>query len=436
MQTIKLLKTILWLFFLANLVSCVKNNAYSLPEITIEEPDVKVTNSIQSIKKFYNDDIVDFSTVSKDGQLVIEGYVISSDEAGNLFKQLYIQDKPESPSAAIRLAIDATDMYTYYNVGRKVYVKLSGLGLHNARGVLEIGKIKGASVDRIPASSYKDYVLRSSEVAEIAPLQATTISSLQDSHIGMLVSLSDMQTGSKNQTYADVNSLSSVNIPFKSCADGGSIIVRNSGFADFKAESIPNAKGILTGVFSKFDDDYQLFIRDTKDVNFTESRCDFFFEEDFSSENLDLLWTPISVEGSQKWRVEEKFGNPKPCGRISGFSSGAKKNEDWLISKAIDLTEATGKVTLSFDNVKRFGGKDLEVYYSTNYNGENPNDSNNTWIQLKPKIDDDTGSWSSWVSSGDLDISMAVGGNVFIAFKYMSTNSQAPTYQIDNIIIR
>ena len=63
-----------------------------------------------------------------DTDVVIEGYVVSSDKSGNIYKSISIQDKYENPTAAIKIAVDQTDLYTKYNVGRKVYVNLKGLG--------------------------------------------------------------------------------------------------------------------------------------------------------------------------------------------------------------------------------------------------------------------------------------------------------------------
>ena len=51
------------------------------------------------------------------------------------------------------------------------------------------------------------------------------------------------------------------------------IIVRNSGYADFANEVLPDKNGTLTAVYSIFRADKQLFIRDTKDVAFDKVRC-------------------------------------------------------------------------------------------------------------------------------------------------------------------
>ena len=119
---------------------------------------------------------------------------------------------------------------------------------------------------------------------------------------------------------------------------------------------------------------------------------------------------------------------------MSGYSGSARVNEDWLISKAIDLSASSGNVFFIFDSVKRYSGDDIEVFYATDYSGGNPN-SDGTWTQLSPTLDTNTGSWSSWTSSGALTLDNSTGGNLFIAFKYTSTSSAAATFEIDNVKI-
>ncbi|MGB6268916.1 MAG: choice-of-anchor J domain-containing protein, partial [Olleya sp.] len=58
-----------------------------------------------------------------------------------------------------------------------------------------------------------------------------------------------------------------------------------------------------------------------------------------------------------------------------------------------------------------------------------------TWVPLAATLDTNTGSWSSWTDSGQLDVSAAAGGNLFIAFKYTSNSSSAATWEVDNVKI-
>ena len=167
------------------------------------------------------------------------------------------------------------------------------------------------------------------------------------------------------------------------------------------------------------------------DVNFDSSRCDPLFADDFSSNNLNN-WTVVSVSGEQQWEITP-YGNPAPSAKISGFSSGSNANEDWLITNTIDLNSLS-TVTLNFQSVVRYNGPSLEVYASSDYSGGNPT-SDGTWTELSVILDTDSSSWSSWTDSGNIDLTSYAGGNVYIAFKYVSTSSESATYEIDNVLL-
>jgi len=52
-------------------------------------------------------------------------------------------------------------------------------------------------------------------------------------------------------------------------------------------------------------------------------------------------FTPVSVSGAQNWAWDATY----LCAKISGYSSGNKDNENWLISPSIDLTsKSTAKL--------------------------------------------------------------------------------------------
>lgn len=67
--------------------------------------------------------------------LVIGGQVISSDQSGNIYRSLYIQDA----SGAIEIKIGKSGLYNDYKLGQWVYVKCKGLALGAYGGMLQIG---------------------------------------------------------------------------------------------------------------------------------------------------------------------------------------------------------------------------------------------------------------------------------------------------------
>ena len=256
--------------------ACVKDSDFSTPSVECIEPEITVTNTIQQIKEMYR---YGGATVIET-EVVIEGFVVSSDESGNIYKVISIQDKPENPTSAIKIAINETDLYTKYNVGRKIFIKLKGLAVGYSFGSFQIGKAVGTELDRIPATEVNNYIVRSCEVAEITP-KIVKIEDLNETMLEMLIKIENVQfkDNELGKSYGNLDNSTTVDRGLESlngdCIIKNEIILRNSGYSDFKNELLPEGKGSITAIFSNYYDDFQLYIRNTNDVNLNEERCNY-----------------------------------------------------------------------------------------------------------------------------------------------------------------
>ncbi len=445
MKKINLNKIAVLLVSLVVLTGCVEDDNFDVPstiEGISEYPNTDAEfNTLSGVLGAFGSNGNEAYTYEAASETVSEkytvGYVVSSDEGGNFYKQLVIQDAPENPTAAIVVQVDKNPLFTQYEFGRKVYVKLNGLTVGESNGVLQLGRLNGDQIDEIASTLVPNHIIRTSEVATIVPKEVT-ISQFSDALESQYIRLNNMQFNSNLVVGNTTTFASETNDSFdgerllESCATGSSVILSTSTFSDFKGLPLPANRGSIDGVLTRdyFDDFYTIYINTPEAINFdNDLRCDPLFEDDFSAGNLDK-WTPYNVTGTQEWYYNT-FGNPDDSATMSGFSGGAQTNEDWLISLPIDLSN-TPSAFLTFQTVKRYNGNDIEVFYATDYNGGDPT-TDGTWVALSPTLDTNTGSWSSWTDSGSLDLSAAAGGNVFIAFKYTSTSSAAATWEIDNV---
>lgn len=445
MKKINLNKIAVLLVSLVVLTGCVEDDNFDVPstiEGISEYPNTDAEfNTLSGVLGAFGSNGNEAYTYEAASETVSEkytvGYVVSSDEGGNFYKQLVIQDAPENPTAAIVVQVDKNPLFTQYEFGRKVYVKLNGLTVGESNGVLQLGRLNGDQIDEIASTLVPNHIIRTSEVATIVPKEVT-ISQFSDALESQYIRLNNMQFNSNLVVGNTTTFASETNDSFdgerllESCETGSSVILSTSTFSDFKGLPLPANRGSIDGVLTRdyFDDFYTIYINTPEAINFdNDLRCDPLFEDDFSAGNLDK-WTPYNVTGTQEWYYNT-FGNPDDSATMSGFSGGAQTNEDWLISLPIDLSN-TPSAFLTFQTVKRYNGNDIEVFYATDYNGGDPT-TDGTWVALSPTLDTNTGSWSSWTDSGSLDLSAAAGGNVFIAFKYTSTSSAAATWEIDNV---
>jgi hypothetical protein len=266
--------TITMLFLAFN--SCVKDGDYSMPNVECNEPTISATNTIQQVKEMYT---FGGATVIEN-DVIIEGYVVSNDESGNIYKTISIQDKPENPTAAIKISIDQSDLYTKFNVGRRIYVKLKGLAVGYSFGSFQIGMASKTELGRIPTTEINKYIVRSCEVATIIP-KIVNIADLNEDLLEMLIQIENVQfkNNELGKSYGNVDNTETVNRVLESfngsCNLTNEVILRNSGYSDFKNELLPEGRGSITAIFSNYYDDFQLYIRDTNDVNLTETRCDY-----------------------------------------------------------------------------------------------------------------------------------------------------------------
>ncbi len=107
----------------------VVNIGYDEPIID-QYQDIKANTSIAAVKALYTD-----KPVHIEKNLIIGGQVTSSDQSGNIYRSMYIQDA----TGAIEIKIGKSSLYNDYKPGQWVFVKLDGLTLGTYEGMLQIG---------------------------------------------------------------------------------------------------------------------------------------------------------------------------------------------------------------------------------------------------------------------------------------------------------
>ncbi|MBO2522612.1 MAG: hypothetical protein CW336_01965 [Bacteroidetes bacterium] len=136
-------------------------------------------------------------------------------------------------------------------------------------------------------------------------------------------------------------------------------------------------------------------------------------------------WTFVTVEGSKPWTIGQNSGNH--YANANGYNGGV--NEQWCISPAFSLN-VYSNASLLFRNAKNYTGPDMQVFFSNNYDGENPVTA--TWVELEYIMS--TGSYT-WVESGSIDLANFTGDECYIGFKYTSTETEAAAWEIDDITL-
>lgn len=445
--------------FMVTYNSCVKTDDFSVPEIEDIETSFEgnITN-IKAVKAHFNSETEDIYTFRNTG-IVMEGYVISSDEGGNFYKKLVLQDKISNPTAGIQILIDDTALFATFNFGRKIYVQLDGLSLNYNNGIFQLGIQNRGNVVAIPKSLLDEHLIRSSETFEITPLPLE-IRNFSESNKNLFVQLTNVQFN-KNLVRNEANLTFAAEISdefdgvrqLESCETGATAMLSTSTFADFRSLILPENSGNIKGVLTRdfYDDFYIIVLNSPEDLDFSDGeRCDpvYFtcgnnetpaietvFEEGFETiTTLRMLetrgWTNMNVSGGSVVFKPGTLGGNRHV-RISAYNTIEAPLEAWLVTPAIDLEKTVSEV-LAFDLRSSFDNSTiLRVYISDSYTG---NPLTTTWKLLDAEIPlGPSNQAATFFKRTFIDIS-CLQGTVHVAFRYMGgIPDKTTTYDIDNI---
>ena len=143
------------------------------------------------------------------------------------------------------------------------------------------------------------------------------------------------------------------------------------------------------------------------------------------------------VKGARFWECR-LFSNNKYA-QVTSNGSNAE-NEVWLITKQIDLTDATDDALFTFDITAGYVNADiLSILVSENFDGTEAGIATATWTDISSNFtipDGPASGYGTLGPAGDMDFKAYAGKNVYIAFKYDGNgigNVATTTYQIDNV---
>lgn len=320
----------LWL-----LVSCVNDRNFDSPQSPCDA-EVMVNNSTYAeVKALYVNETLQ---IQKD--LIIEGYVVSSDEVGNFFSVLHFQDSPIAPTEGFQVEIDVRDAHLFYPIGSKIFIKLKGLYLGKSKDVYKIGGVftsfGNISVGRLPAAIVNRHIFISCDQAvDIAPTQVS-IDSLHENLTNTLVRFDRVEVLEDELGLTYASNGEETKRMLIDCNDN-EIVLLNSGFADFRAEILPDGSGSVTAVLLRENDEYQLAVRDLNDFDFSKERCEDVVDE-FTSTVIFIseLADPDNNAGA---RFVELYNSSLESLSLKGWVLRRYTNASTEISSTLDLSD-------------------------------------------------------------------------------------------------
>jgi len=409
--------TIYILSIIAGIVLLASCNRWEDPEFVVPVYTGPAANhTIQDIKARHTSLGVGAqdSICSWDEPFIVKAVVVSSDQGGNCYKYMTIQDE----TGGIEISIDRTGLYNEYPVGQTIYLDCRGLIVGDYHNKYQIGWKNRTSVQRINQEALGQYIhkdgLPNPKNPLIArPIDITGNGQLTSENTNCLVRINGCKFDSKyiGQPLA-TNDLT---MDREVYINGATVIVRTSNYANFRSTIIEDKEYCLYGILSVYNSEYQLTLRTKDDIRDAGDTQDILLQSMTFDENSLATGGWSISPANNAWVL---FNNQ---GEYIFYHDNTTVNcDDWLISPQITVSDLNNKVLkiTHRNNVEGSPNTYYQVYYSTTYNGGEFNESE--WTAFNPNLNIYP---SSFGLSNALDLSVINSNRFRIAFRYRKNGS-------------
>ena len=205
----------------------------------------------------------------------IKGRIVGNDLAGNIYKQIFVQDA----TGAIIVGINKAGLSGYMAEGQEILIDLKDLYIGGYGRSPQIGAPYNGGIGRMAESIWMNHFKLSNDIdpTQIKPIEFTANSVNDASLLNKLVVLKNvtLKNADGNHTFITGKRESSTSNYYHQEIDGfpSNVVIRTSSYADFAAMKLPydtvkkeKVACDIIGVASKYDDTWQIMIRKTSDI--------------------------------------------------------------------------------------------------------------------------------------------------------------------------
>lgn len=243
--------------------------------------DLSNVVSIQDLKDEYKSTITNNSMKLIDKDIQVKGIVTGNDEGSNIYNEITLQDE----SGAIIVAISKSGLYGDCPVGAELAINLKGLYIGGYGNQAEIGGVytnarTGATgiggMDRYLWNGHWMLLSKGSVSNATNLMEEFDYSKASDDDYiwknqGKLMRLSNVtfKDGDGKSTFAPKEGVmltnNSANRGFVGLSDSR-IVFRTSTYAKFAADTIPQGKTSVIGIFTVYRSTWQILARSRNDA--------------------------------------------------------------------------------------------------------------------------------------------------------------------------
>ena len=393
--------------------------------------------SIADLKARYASTIASNGYVKIEEDMQIKGVVTGNDYAGNIYQQIPVQDE----TGALVVGVSASALHGFLPEGQEILIDLKDLYIGGYGEQCQIGSVYTSpntgktGIGRMDRYTWQKHfrligeadVAKADALAEDFDPSKLTDASYMEANAGKLMTIrrvSFLNADGKSVFAPDDGSVALTS----NCANRAlreysskNIVVRTSTYADFAQEIIPEGTKDIKGIFTRYYDTWQILLRSTDDITDSQtaaleglfdSQGDFVIEDKQLPDELTYIWT---WSGSYGMKASAYLND-------TNYAS-----ESWLISPVIDLSQLTS-ATLTFQQAGNFFSDmqaDCSVLVSTD---------RQDWTPLTVEGWPEGNSWTFYDSTADLS-AYAGQSQVYIAFRYTSSDMKAGTWEVRNVVV-
>lgn len=205
--------------------------------------------------------------------LQIKGWVTGNDIAGNIYQQVSVQDE----TGAILIGISQGGLMGYLPLGQQILVNLKGLYVGAYRKQCQIGAPYNGGIGRMDKFTWQEH-FKAIGVADAGKLDALVSDFSAD--MDMFENCAKLMTF-RNVTIKDADGKAAfapnvgsvaltANCANREIEGHDNVVVRTSSYADFAAMPMPAGKVNITGIFTRYNNTWQILLRTDKDIETVE----------------------------------------------------------------------------------------------------------------------------------------------------------------------
>lgn len=311
------------------------------PEFEVPAATLKANTTIFEVKRTFWDDATNYATeigTKEDGShYIVAGRVITTDEPGNVFKSITIQDE----TAALTFSVNTYNLYLNYRVGQELVVDLTGLTIGKYNGLQQIGRKEWYASGNAWEVSFMAPELFYSHVEvnglpepdKVIVHELQSIGDIPSGPDGLcawqsqLVRLNNItfvpQVNSETGEIVTTFGIYKENFNQKVLLDGTELTLRTSGYSDFFNKQMPTDPCDMTCLLSYYGSAWQITIIDYNDI-----------------ENIGDPTLPSGTE-TNPWSVDDAIARIQqgqtPTGWTRGYIVGTVAPEVTNVTSSADI---------------------------------------------------------------------------------------------------